>query len=1224
MSLFTFRQRYGNLDWTKIEALNIDELISNSNLGTLQELVDSVTFSDVTAKDLKDASKGALLNLIHISQLMLEYLLTGQEQQAEQIQSLYYKHSAIKQKCKKLETSNVRLREDLSVYKHELSVLQKMQGKKKMDAYAQNTGDTGAGSAAVALLGNGSAEEGGGGAAAVPRPREAQPPRVIRGPPGGTSSAPPSAPAGALSLTNPAPEVSAPTSAAASEAEGAGRLSAHASTSASAEEKSADGGGAGAGAGAASQSQRQEQAQKGEEEEGGEDKPPKPAKPMRKESISGDAAQETLTDSKPRARKPQHGQRRTAAHTLTAADLEILRAEAEAEGLHNSSSTGSDDSDDSGSGAEQGDDVDARGLAPVEQAQALEKVLGHHDIDLKLHIARLFEQQRELIEQKVIRKEDALQMQLEGMQGNSQQVQMKELCSRVDQLAELMQATLGALQHGQVAPSSSAASVTASPFRKKSRGTPDTSVDGVSVLQDVHGGSSSSTGAGGALSSNANSAAGKVTIGDYLQQAAEELYEEEVEFDIAKQRNNGLSRREAAIAAREAAIEDRESHVRIREQGIKASLAKLDIERDALEVSKAIAYRASPERTASTNTGNGVGAGVGSSPDDFEFTLSPSPSKDPRASLVPDTDVKSSAGKTAATAQESQDSPQNMPPAKKPKRPSTTSMATSTSALESVKEAELKDAAQKELKRKLEMAAKIVMARIGQAQRFRVNRGFRKWLDKTVDAREAENYHYQFEAERKAEVSAALLARGREKEKQLSEQLKLERQQLKKKDEEMKQRLDAERQREKERYEAILFEADPERAAAQKTRRASAVLLEGATRTSQEASALLAAVEQEDATKRQMKRDELTNADKGEEGSKAKKEELGKAVEAFEVKQDVESLIANDNSSKPSKPSRSRTSSLDAKPGKPTRTKSADNIILPAANSSQSTSKSSRPSKSEKGRTTIKSDSPTDSPADPVSLTCVFEHGANVRDSPTKSAKTIGEIDKGHVVPGTGKTHVELNGLMYVELAKSPQHPEGGWVPVRTHGGQAVMQEHTKIVPASAEKLKSNKKSILRYRCIFTHGAFVRNTPSRNAENIGEIDENDVVHVTGKVETDTEGSGITFVQLEVSEAHPNGGWVPIVSKTGNTVMEPFAGTPERAATPVQSDSGKSASNKSKSSKSGRSDSGKSSHAGGRGDDDLLVDELLEDVEDLNYDEAELFERAQQRIAAGSSGKHSAI
>lgn len=1129
MSLFTFRQRYGNLEWSKIKALDIDDLISNSNLGTLQQLVDSVTFSNITSADLKDAPEGAVLNLVRISQLMLEYLLTGQEQQAEQIQTLYYKHSTAKQKYKKLETANVRLREDLNVYKAELAMLHKAQENVDSAALHRNTGGT-----PIPLLGDGTVDSEG---AALPR--KVQPPKVIRA---GTGTPP------LPELPSQTPQAPAAEPAASTQETAA----AVTSVSASAEEKNADEAAVASSAPAPS------------------DPDPDPARPAKAQAQSAkesDPAQQQQTAQAEAAqgesealgdktsRRGGSG-RRNNAKPFGSTDLALLRSEAEAEGIE-IASAGSDDSE---SSSVAGDEENAEKL-PAEE-EALEKVLGHHDIDLKLHIARLFEQQRELIEQKIIRKEDAISVQLEGMQGTVQQVQIKDLCSRVDALAELMQSTLGTLQQGQTQVSGSAsASVTASPFRKKARSTPDTSVDGIPVQQDVHSGSGRGT----------VPTSPKPHMGDYLQQAAEELYDEEVEFDNAKRRNSGLSKREAAIVAREAALEDRESHARLREQGIKASLAKLDFERDQLEVNKAIAFRSPRERTTPMSTGT---TGTGTTAEDFEFTLSPSPLKASQDEPKPSAAVSPT--------------PQQMPPAKKPKRPSTASMATSTTALESIKEAETVEAKKKEIKIKFDLAAKIIMARIGQHNRFRVNRGFRKWLDKTVDAREAENYHLQYEAERKAEVSAALLARGREKEKQLSEQLKIEREQLKKKDEEMKQRLDAERQREKERYEAILADADPERAAANKNRRASAVLLEDVTRTSQEAATLLAAAEQEEESK---KRQTDRDAEMNENGN-----DVTKVVETIQ-EQPTEDT-------KPSKPDRTKTSSADIKPGKPVRKSSADTNPKPAKAS---------PAKAPMTPTKV------ESPEHTHSLACVFEHGANVRDSPSKSAKTIGEIDKGHVVPGTGRTQVEPNGLMYVELAKSPQHPVGGWVPVRTHGGQPVMQEHTSTEPVSAEKPKN---SLLRYRCVFIHGAFVRDTPSRNADNVGEIDEHDIVTVTGKVETDTGGTGITYVQLEVCKAYPKGGWVPLMSKAGHTVMEPYGGTPEqrRASTPEQSDSGKSnKSSKSGKSNSGKSNSGKASNAGG--DDELLVDEFLEDVEDLSFDEESLFQRAQQRIAAGSSGKH---
>lgn len=182
-------------------------------------------------------------------------------------------------------------------------------------------------------------------------------------------------------------------------------------------------------------------------------------------------------------------------------------------------------------------------------------------------------------------------------------------------------------------------------------------------------------------------------------------------------------------------------------------------------------------------------------------------------------------------------------------------------------------------------------------------------------------------------------------------------------------------------------------------------------------------------------------------------------------------------------------------------------------------------------------------------LKCVFEHGAHVRDTPSKSAKLIGEIDYGEMAAGTGKSHCEMHGLMYVELCRSPQHPQGGWVPVCVHSGHPVMEEVETDAATAISEMPSpsplkKSKSILRYRCCFEYGAHVRDTPSHTAVNIGEIDEGHVVVVTGKVHTEHNRhgkGGITFIEMEASTAHPHGGWVPLVSKHGHTVMEPFSG-----------------------------------------------------------------------------------
>ena len=124
--VFVFRQRSGALEWKKLAALNVDDIIADSAVGSLQALVDNVTFSEVTQDDLDASPEGSTLTLVHTMQLITEYLLTGQEQQAEKIQKLYYRYTGLKRKCAKLETANVRLRDDVGVYRDELQVMRKV------------------------------------------------------------------------------------------------------------------------------------------------------------------------------------------------------------------------------------------------------------------------------------------------------------------------------------------------------------------------------------------------------------------------------------------------------------------------------------------------------------------------------------------------------------------------------------------------------------------------------------------------------------------------------------------------------------------------------------------------------------------------------------------------------------------------------------------------------------------------------------------------------------------------------------------------------------------------------------------------------------------------------------------------------------------------------------------------------------------------------------------
>ena len=180
-----------------------------------------------------------------------------------------------------------------------------------------------------------------------------------------------------------------------------------------------------------------------------------------------------------------------------------------------------------------------------------------------------------------------------------------------------------------------------------------------------------------------------------------------------------------------------------------------------------------------------------------------------------------------------------------------------------------------------------------------------------------------------------------------------------------------------------------------------------------------------------------------------------------------------------------------------------------------------------------------------VSLECVYANGVHVRDTPSKHAQHIGSIDLGDTVSSTGCVKTDRDsGLTFVEIRSSPQHPHGGWVPVRSKHGHEVMRH--------AHSLSSTGVlPLARYKCVFEHGAYVRKNPTFDCEYIGEMDQNAIATATGRTHTITlnENKGgvvrdFLFVEVEGSDILPHcypRGWVPLVSRHHHTVLEPYFG-----------------------------------------------------------------------------------
>ena len=1010
---FAFRQRSGALSWERIGALNIDEIVSNSSLGALQELIDMVTFSQVDVIDL-DRPKPAMLNLIHISQLMLEYLLSCQEQQASRVRALYYKCMSFKQKCKKMESANLRMREDLDVYQSELSVLRKV-----LDA-----------SGGTAKISGGLSTGAKDGASDV-TVRKAAPPRVLQ---------PPVIP-------------------------------------------------------------MVETAEGKKLERGQKDKNWESAKP----AVS-DVALVSV---------PNH-------------------------------------------------EINAEGDTALTATVTV-------DDTMKAYISRLLDQQCELIEQKVLNKESVLQLQLEATHKNwstvtsATQEQVTSLKERMESLSDMMQNALAILkqqkqeqEHAQVDVASTTVS-SSSPFRKKARSSadPDQSSGGLGISEhDIH----STNASGNAIGKPVfqwGPGERSPTVFDSLQAAAEEGYSEDQAYLQAITRNSEITKREQALASKEAALLDREKHVHMMEQALKASNIKLEREKDSLELGQRQLQNAmlkaspSPDRHREVNSRS---TGTDPEVNDLDFSLSPSPVKmttmvhttavtkaiapPKKDSLVLPKSPDAVTEPLSADSSSEVSTPQNRPP-KKPRSQtpgSISHMSTSTTTLESLKAAEELSAKKQQRKKNVEMGAKIIKARLGQASRYRMSRGFRKWLGYTVEAREVENYHLQFEAERKAEVAAALLARGREKERQLAEQLKLEREELKRKDEEMHARLEAERQREKVRYEALLAEAEQEKRELERERAEQVIAASG-----------------------------------------------GDVVQAFVVPKVVPDQNVQPVVLEPAP----QTTVEPSKPVKPSR---GSAVVPVAALAPENEIQAITISKQDSGAEDGDKQKP-EKPARPASpgprlLPAADKSTAATPSKPTKPIKASTAPNS------TGKV------------------PEASQLKSSIEGKQADIASDVGLTKAPP------KEKRLRYKCVYTHGAFVRDIPSRNAANVGEIDEGDIVQVTGTTETEEYDGGLTYVELVRCAAFPRGGWVPLISKAGHLVLEPYAGTPEKSSSTEHVASGSDG-------------NPKGPNVGTSASTAVTVDELLEDVEDLSLDETDLFQRAQNRIAqhvqaVGSSGSGKSI
>lgn len=124
-ALFAFRQRAGRFDWRQISSVNVEDIIVKWKVEELQSILDHVTFSEFLPADVKTNTIDSVTKLVHIMQLIIEYLLNHQEVHLRQIQNLHKKVQHTKHQRDKLERNNITLGEEINTYQRQLHILRK-------------------------------------------------------------------------------------------------------------------------------------------------------------------------------------------------------------------------------------------------------------------------------------------------------------------------------------------------------------------------------------------------------------------------------------------------------------------------------------------------------------------------------------------------------------------------------------------------------------------------------------------------------------------------------------------------------------------------------------------------------------------------------------------------------------------------------------------------------------------------------------------------------------------------------------------------------------------------------------------------------------------------------------------------------------------------------------------------------------------------------------------
>jgi hypothetical protein len=93
---FFFQQRRGNLDLRGISNIDLEKLVREVDVDSLQMHIENITFCNLREDDLRYLTDPQVIKLFKISQLMIEYLLYSQDLFISNLGSLSKKYVAKK------------------------------------------------------------------------------------------------------------------------------------------------------------------------------------------------------------------------------------------------------------------------------------------------------------------------------------------------------------------------------------------------------------------------------------------------------------------------------------------------------------------------------------------------------------------------------------------------------------------------------------------------------------------------------------------------------------------------------------------------------------------------------------------------------------------------------------------------------------------------------------------------------------------------------------------------------------------------------------------------------------------------------------------------------------------------------------------------------------------------------------------------------------------------